>query len=594
MEAGTSGTGEHGGGAPRTGCWGDATFRPVADAALLVAVALLAYGCGDRRDGGVSGPSEAADVLAITDGDGQRGPAGTLLPTALEVTVRSRSGEPVTGAEVHFTASAGRVVPSRGGTDSLGRRSVRLTLPDRPGPVTVTASSDGVSDVRFRVEAVAAPPNPYEFPLGVSDRYLVDATGRSVILNGDAGWGIAVQLDSSEVRTYLDTRVEQGVNGILFRAIDHLFSDDPPANTFGDAPFSDTLPGGEEDVTSLDPAYWDYVEWIVSEARDRGMVCLVAPAYVGHELGEQGWAAAMEANGVSRLEAYGDSLGRRFSSYGNVIWVMGGDSEPTAGGRDVTAEVNAVARGVERFMPGALFTAHSGRGLSALDSYDQPWLDVNSTYSDTLDGPSHLERDYQRTDGFGEPAMPSIWIEGYYENEHSMSAVELRSQMYWSLLGGAAGHIYGADPVWSFDAPPASDFGDSSAPPYDTWRHALTTDVAWDLLHVRRLIDTRPFPLLVPDFEREVVTSGREEGSGYAAAARASDGSLILAYLPDRREVTVELGGITTDTVVDVSWVSPRTGDTTRVGMFPTDGAESFTPPSDTVWLLVVEDAPHQ
>lgn len=528
-----------------------------------------------------------------TAGDAQEGPAGTLLPSSLEVTVTTASGDPVAGAEVRFSASAGRVVPSQGGTDANGVRSVRLTLPAEAGTVSVTASADSVADVEFTVAAVSAPANPYVFPVRRSGRHLVDADGRPIVLNGDAPWGIAVQLDSSEVEHYLDARVDQGVNAILFRGIDHLFADQAPANAFGDAPFTATLSDGQEDFTSLNPAYWSYVEWIASEARERGIVCLMTPAYVGFQLGEQGWAAALESNGAPRLTAFGDSLGRRFGDHGNVIWVMGGDSEPSSGGSDVTDEIDAVASGIEGAMSDAIFTAHAGRGNSALDSYDEPWLDVNTTYSDTLDGPADLERDYERTDGDGEAAMPSFWIEGYYENEHSMTAEQLRSQMYWSLLGGAVGHLYGAHPVWSFGASAAADFGDSTAPPFDTWENALDTEVARDLVHVRRLVDTRPMRILESDYEHEVVTEGRGEGSGYAAAARASDGSLVLAYLPDRRTVTVDMARLTTDTVATASWVSPRTGDTTGIGDFATEGDRSFTPPSDTDWLLVIEDAPH-
>lgn len=550
-------------------------------------------GCSAQGDGDPSGPPGPATSMEKSWGDAQTGPSGTLLPSPLEVVVTDAAGEPVPGVEVRFRSGEGRVVPSRGETDSDGRRSVRLLLPDREGTVTVTASSAGLPEVAFRAEAVEAPPNPYSFPVEVSGRRIVDAEDRPVVLNGDAAWGIAVMLDSSGVETYLDARVAQGVNAILFRGIDHLFAPAAPANAFGDRPFADTLPGGEEDFTALDPDYWSWVEWIVSEARERGVICLIAPAYVGFRLGEQGWAEAMEANGVSRLEAYGDSLGRRFRGHGNVIWVMGGDSEPVADGRNVLAEVNAVAAGIEGAMPDAVFTAHAGRGTSALEAYDEPWLDVNTTYSDTAQGPADLERDWERTDGAGEPAMPSVWIEGYYENEHSMTPVQLRSQMYWSLLGGAVGHVYGAHPVWSFDAAPGADFGDTSAPPYDTWRNALHTDVAGDLSHVRRLIDTRPVGMLEPDHEGSVVTGGREGRSGFAAAARASDGSLVLAYLPDRRELTVDMSRVTTDTVATASWVDPRSGDTIRIGDFATEGERTFSPPSDADWLLVVEDAPH-
>lgn len=524
-------------------------------------------------------------------GDEQQGAPGTLLPLPLKVTVLDESGQPVGGVSVTFRTTGGRVTPATGATDPQGVRRASLTLPDSEVVVTVTVSSPGLADLRFTAESVRSPPNAYTFPISVSGRFLVDAGGRVLILNGASPWSLEVQLDSAEVGVYLDTRVAQGVNALLFQAIEHRFADSAPENAYGRVPFTDTLPGGEPDFTTLDDRYWSYVEWIVSEARARGVVCLIAPSYLGARLGEEGWASEMSANGTGRLTAYGDSLGRRFGIYGNVIWVMGGDSDPSYGGADLTAEVSAVASGIRASAPDAIFTAHARRNDSALDAYDQPWLDINTTYSEPADGARELMADYLRTGGAGGALMPTIWIEGYYENEHSMTDVELRSQIYWSLLGGAVGQFYGVYPVWPFGAAAAAGFGDSSSPPYDNWRDALHTDVAEDLAIVRRLIDTRPFRLLVPDYSDSVVTSGRSSGADYAAAASASDGSLILAYLPSRRQVTVDLSKLTADSLAAASWLDPRTGDSTFIGRFPTDRSAKFTPPSGEDWLLVLEPA---
>lgn len=559
----------------------------------LALLALPALACGGEGGAEPAGPSEEPAAMAKSAGDGQEGPPGTLLPAPLEVTVRGDSGDPVAGVDVRFTSSAGRIVPSLGRTDEDGHRSVRLQLPDRVGPVAVTASADGLPDVEFTAEALSMKPNPYEFPVAVSGRFIVDADGRPVVLNGATPWSLAVQLDSSEVERYLDARVEQGVNAVLFNAIEHLYADAPPANAFGELPFTETLAGGEEDMTALNPAYWDFVEWIVAEARERGIVCLVVPSYVGFQFNDAGWSAEMLANGTARLRAYGDSLARRLAAGGNVIWVMGGDWRTTFDGTDLSAEVNALARGLEEAAPGAILTAHPDPENSALGAYDEPWLDLNTSYSRPPDTPDRLRTDWAATDGDGEAPMPSIFVEGVYENEHGSAPSVLRSQMYWSLLGGAAGHFYGIHPVWPFEAPSAASFGDSSAPPYDTWQNALRTDVAGDLVHVRRLVDSRPVRLLVPDWEEVVVTAGRGSGSAYAAASRASDGSLVLAYVPERREITVDMSSITTDSVATASWWDPRTGDTTGIGEFDTDADRGFTPPAEGDWLLVVEDAPH-
>lgn len=554
---------------------------------------LPALGCEGENGSDPSGPSEPAAAMEKSAGDAQQGAPGTLLPTALQVTVTGDSGDPARGVDVRFTSSAGRIVPSLGRTDEDGHRSVRLELPDREGPVTVTASADGLPDLEFTAEAVRTKPNPYKFPIRISGRFLVDADGRPVVLNGATPWSIAVQLDSSEVETYLDARVEQGVNAVMFNAIEHLYADDPPANAYGEVPFTGTLAGGEEDMTALNPVYWDFVEWIVAEARDRGIVCLVVPSYVGFQFNDAGWSLEMQANGTSRLRAYGDSLARRLAAGGNVVWVMGGDWRTTFDGTDLSDEVNALARGIEGAAPEAILTAHANRGTSALEAFEEAWLDVNTTYSAPPSAAEQLKTDWRRTDGRRGTARPSVFIEGFYENEHGMTAAGLRSQMYWSLLGGAVGHFYGVHPVWPFEAPSAASFGDSSAPPYDTWQNAIRTDVAGDLAIVRRLADSRPMRLLVPDWDEDVVTGGRGSGSAYAAAARASDGTLVLAYVPERREITVDMSSITTDSVATASWWDPRTGETSVIGQFDTEGERGFTPPSDGDWLLVVEDAPH-
>lgn len=578
-------------------CWADATNRAgrvamVVGSVVAVMTACTDSGGSDPTDSSSGDERPSAAALEKTSGDGQQGAAGTQLSAPLVVTAVDSSGGPVTGVPVRFRASAGRVAPATGETGADGRRGVRLTLPDRAGVVTVTASSRELAEVQFEAEAVSdgdgISPN---FPIGVSNRYFVDADGEAVILNGATPWSLAAQLDSAEVETYLDEREAQGVNAILFNAIEHLYADAPPENVYGQRPFTATLPGGEADFTTLHEGYWRHVEWIVSEARERGIICLVAPAYIGFQFGPDGWSAELEANGPDRLRTYGEALGDRLGSHGNVVWVMGGDWGPAHEGTDLTAEVGAMVAGIEASSPGAVFTGHGDRHESALDVYDEAWLDVNNTYSNPQQGTAALEVDYRRTEGTGEAAMPSFWIEGYYENEHDMTAVELRSQMYWSLLGGAAGHLYGIHPVWPFEAQAAQRFGDSFSPPYDSWQNALDTEVAGDLRHVRRLIDTRPLEEMDPDWEEDVVTSGRGSGTRYAAAARARDGSLILAYLPDRRTVTVDMSRITVGDTAGVSWIDPRTGDTTVVGDFATGGSRDFTPPAEGDWLLVVENA---
>jgi hypothetical protein len=44
--------------------------------------------------------------------------------------------------------------------------------------------------------------------------------------------------------------------------------------------------------------------------------------------------------------------------------------------------------------------------------------------------------------------MPYILIEGVYENEQEATGRRLRMQAYQAVLLGAAGHVFGNNPIW--------------------------------------------------------------------------------------------------------------------------------------------------
>ena len=100
-----------------------------------------------QTQGGWIVVGKPAASLAKTGGDGQTGNKGTLLPTALTVTLTpGPSGGTANGASTLFTTSAGSLSNGTDSgakviavTNSSGVASVRLTLPSTAGPVTVTA-----------------------------------------------------------------------------------------------------------------------------------------------------------------------------------------------------------------------------------------------------------------------------------------------------------------------------------------------------------------------------------------------------------------------------------------------------------------------
>ena len=131
--------------------------------------------------------------------------------------------------------------------------------------------------------------------------------------------------------------------------------------------------------------------------------------------------------------------------------------------------------------------------------------------------------------------MPFFLIESAYENEHEATERRLRTQAYHALLSGAAGQVFGNNPIWHFDGP-----GIYPAPV--SWQEALDSRGAQSMTHFRNLLATMPWWLLEPDVDHTLLTEGLGPEDERAVAARTADGSFAIVYLPDRREITRRSG----------------------------------------------------
>ena len=89
-------------------------------------------------------------------------------------------------------------------------------------------------------------------------------------------WSLVGQLTIDDVRRYLDERCRQGFNAILINLLEHHFSASPPRNAYGDEPF--IKPG---DFGTPNDLYFERVEAVIEQARARGILVFVAPAYAG-------------------------------------------------------------------------------------------------------------------------------------------------------------------------------------------------------------------------------------------------------------------------------------------------------------------------
>ena len=419
--------------------------------------------------------------------------------------------------------------------------------------------------------AHGAAPDP-TFPLHVDSatRTLVDAAGKPFLVAGDTAWSLVVQLTDPQVEQYLDDRRARGINTVLVNLLEHKFSTNAPANLLGQPPF--TTAG---DFATPNDAYFTHAEWVVSQARARNMLVMLAPMYLGYLGGDQGWYTELKNNGPAKAQAFGRYVGQRFAKYPNIVWVQGGDTAAVdaANGVDAAAEVDALVAGIAQY-DSRLQTAHGARGQSSLDGYNKPWLGLDAIYTSCDDAQAKARAEWLRGG-----TLPFFHVEGIYENEPVGTPVPaecLLNQMYYTVLLGARGHVFGNRPIWLFDA---------------GWPTALSSTGSQYMQHAVALFRSRDGWGLVPDTDRRIVVAGEGtlDTGDFAAAARTQSGSSVLVYVPTARTLQVDTSQLQ-GPLTSAKWYDPRTGQEQLIGTFANGAARSFTTPGGAPWLLVLDN----
>ena len=106
----------------------------------------------------------------------------------------------------------------------------------------------------------------------------------------------------------------------------------------------------------------------------------------------------------------------------------------------------------------------------------------------------------------------------------------------------------------------------------------------------RKLFELRPWYQMVPD--QSVIAGGQGEGEDHIQAARAPDGSFLLAYLTNGSPVSIFMDKLTGKNV-KAQWYNPRDGRFMLIGRYLNAGIQEFTPPTHydrDDWVLVLED----
>lgn len=399
-----------------------------------------------------------------------------------------------------------------------------------------------------------------------------------------------------DIDQYLQDRVAKGFNVIQGPIIIRAGSFDDPTlvpDCNGNVALSSALPG----AMTLNDAYLAHIDFIVNRAHELGLY-VALPVIWGTVLDRY-----FSVDSPADAFLMGQQLAQRYTQ-DNVIWIVAGEYHKVAWESVVRDRIEPTARelelvrqlalGLESVHQGAqLMTVHPEGGRSSSEHFhNEPWLDFNMIQTFEIAAPlaNLVADDWQRT-----PPKPTLNAEPAYEERDAQfindptTALKTRYEAYHAVFQGAFGHAYGHMDVWQFVL---------------GWQAALDAEGAFDMRHLRALVESRPISGRMPDQALIVGDAGDYAGLSMVRATRAADGGFAFVYFPNENITTnLDLSRLS-GTVLNAWWYNPRDGLTYDGAGQPaavpfasfstTSVAESFDPPgvgTEQDWVLVLDDA---
>lgn len=423
---------------------------------------------------------------------------------------------------------------------------------------------------------------PSLFPLQVSasGRYFEYANGTPVYIQGYAAWALGHHLSQADAETYLDTLQGLGYNAIILSVTDASNLDASPGypvgmiNLDGDTPFGITPNLGTPTAN-----FWAHIRDVAEACRDRDIIILLSIAYLGLQ-DSDGIRTLLASSSTGTCTTYGEYVADLLGDLNNIIWIHGGDVDPSTWG----TKVRAIWTGVENELPGSLHGSHwdsndlaneypsilSATEMSVLNVYVYPDLVHNGTQPPVG---SFVYDHYLIS-----PARPvMLWETDYEDDFRDKSDDYIRAQYPRALCSGAMGSVLGNVPAWY------QGIG---------WEAALSTALSQSISAFWDMINAIEWWKLVPSRDGALITSGGgdpDTDTGIQAAL-AADGALAIAFYPSSSSVTFDLSEIAGPLVL-CRWWDVDAGTYTTDGLYAATGTRAFTPPSAGAWVLILEEA---
>lgn len=431
----------------------------------------------------------------------------------------------------------------------------------------------------------------YPVKVSANGRYLVDQNNTPFLIAGDSPQGLIYRLTEAQAEDYFADRRAHGFNTAGW--VDVLVAGrDFPKNIYaatvdGIRPFTGFLQGRTDwryyDLRKPNEAYFTRLDHIVEIAAKHGILVFLDPIETA------GWLTTLRNNGSASDFAYGQYLGNRYKKFPNIAWINGNDFSSWKNPGD-DALVRAVARGIRSADPNHIQTVEFNPPTGA--SLDDPtWAHIVSINGAYIYGPTYIQMLHNYNQ---KPPMPAFLMEAHYDLERVGDVpdygtpVVLRREEYWAMLSGGAGQWYGNRYTWSFDPGWQSNLDTEGVAQFTIWNQFFSSLPWWEL---------------VPDQSHAVVTDGLGSygnlqtpvsDSDFCTAARTSDGSFVVAYMPTARTITVNMSSLRAPVIA--KWFDPTNGTYATIpgGPFANVGTQQFAPPKENSrgagdWVLLLD-----
>lgn len=423
--------------------------------------------------------------------------------------------------------------------------------------------------------------------LKISDdnRYLVHQDGTPFFYLAETAWEISWKSVISDVHAFLSDRKQKGFTALQMCTISHLhIGDNGMQNRSGNDAFLDT------DPMKPNPAFYRYVDSVISFANDNGMVVAMTPLWAYYSVlhGRPGTARLLTIEESLEHARY---VAARYAGH-HVVWIVAGDqaySDSAAHAFWPTFARALQEAGGRRH----LTTMHTCGSTGSFTFYEntEDWLDFHmfqSGHAVSADPWVLAQQGIAKR-----PVKPVLNGEPCYEDINAnlfdpdttrwfrMTAAMIRNARYQSLLEGAVvGTAYGASGIYQWNVPEIPEV------PHDPRQYvmdAMNFPGSGHMLHLRNLCerfrwyDWQPRPELALE---------RSPGERLCFAFL---GDTVLAYAPiEGARVLIKLPKPYRDFVIE-RW-DPVTGlhvgnDAINLAV-ETDTLVLDSPPGDDVFFV--------